>query len=279
MSPKDREPMKYVTRVAPGKPFSLAKVDPDARGPFTGKSDPNAKAELAARLVRLADLQERLYAQSEQSLLVVLQAMDTAGKDGVLRHVVGPLDSRGVHVVSFKAPNEEERAHDFLWRVHAKTPRKGEMVFFNRSHYEDVLVPRVINTVPKAVWSRRYDHINAFESNLMDAGVRIVKLFLYISRAEQKQRLQDRLDDPEKHWKFDEADLKAREQWDDYMAAYGDAFAKCSTQQAPWYIVPSNHKWYRNLAVAYVLEKTLEEMDPQFPVRQDFDPKQYEIPD
>jgi PPK2 family polyphosphate:nucleotide phosphotransferase len=271
--------MKYVKRVEPGKKVSLDDIDADAQGPFSGKDDPRVAVELAERLKRLAELQERLYAESQRSLLVVLQAMDTAGKDGVLRHVVGPLDSRGVNVISFKAPNSEEASHDFLWRVHRHTPRKGAMAFFNRSHYEDVLVPRVQRLVPKSVWSARYEHINAFEAHLHDAGTRVIKLFLHISRDEQKRRLEERLSDPEKHWKFDPADLTARTQWDEYMAAYEDALSKCSTEQAPWFVVSANRKWYRNLAVAYVLEKTLEDMDPQFPVRKDFDPSQYVVPD
>jgi PPK2 family polyphosphate:nucleotide phosphotransferase len=271
--------MKYVRRVARGKKLKLDDVDADAQDGFRGKDDPRVQVELAERIERLASYQERLFAEQRRAVLVVLQAMDTAGKDGVLRHVVGPLDSRGVDVVSFKAPNSEEAAHDFLWRVHQKVPRKGQITFFNRSHYEDVLVPRVMKLVPKQVWARRYEHINAFEKALDDAGIRIVKLFLHISREEQKRRLEERLSDPEKHWKFDEADLVARAHWDDYMRAYAEALSSCSTGYAPWYIVPANKKWYRNLAVAYVLEKTLEDMDPQFPKRQGFDPKKFTIAD
>jgi PPK2 family polyphosphate:nucleotide phosphotransferase len=272
--------MKYAVRVEHGKTLKLEEdVDADANGGFRGKDDPRVQVELARRIERLAYYQERLLAEQQRALLVVLQAMDTAGKDGVLRHVVGPLDSRGVEVVSFKAPNSEEAAHDFLWRVHQKAPRKGQIAFFNRSHYEDVLVPRVMKLVPKRVWQRRYEHINAFEAMLDDAGIRVLKIFLHISRAEQKQRLEERLSDPEKHWKFDEADLVARAHWDDYMKAYADALSACSTQRAPWYIVPANRKWYRNLAVAYVLEKTLEDMDPKFPTRENFDPKKFVIPE
>jgi PPK2 family polyphosphate:nucleotide phosphotransferase len=271
--------MKYVQRVVPGKKLKLDDVDADAQGGFRGKDDPRVQVELKERIERLAHYQERLFAEQQRSLLVVLQAMDTAGKDGVLRHVVGPLDSRGVEVVSFKAPNSEEIAHDFLWRVHNKAPRKGQITFFNRSHYEDVLVTRVMKLVPKSVWHARYAHINAFEDMLADSGIQVLKLFLHISRDEQKRRLEERLSDPEKHWKFDEADLVARARWDDYMKAYADALSACSTRRAPWYIVPANQKWYRNLAIAYVLEKTLEEMDPKFPKREGFDPKKYVIPD
>jgi PPK2 family polyphosphate:nucleotide phosphotransferase len=271
--------MKHVVRVEPGKKLKLHDIDADAQGGFKGKSDPRVQVELTNRIERLAYYQERLFAEQKRSLLVVLQAMDTAGKDGVLRHVVGPLDSRGVDVVSFKAPNSEEAAHDFLWRVHAKTPRRGHITFFNRSHYEDVLVARVMKLVPKRVWQRRYEHINAFEASLADAGTQVVKIYLHISRDEQKRRLEERLRDPEKHWKFDPGDLVAREHWDRYMEAYEEAMSCCSTRHAPWYVVPANQKWYRNLAVAYVLEKTLEEMDPKFPVVKDFDPKAYVIPE
>ncbi len=271
--------MKYVKRVDPDKKLSLKHIDADEQGPFEGKEDPRATAELEGRIRRLAKLQERLYSEGRRSLLVVLQAMDTAGKDGVLRHVVGPLDSRGVSVVSFKVPNAEEASHDFLWRAHRKTPRQGEIVFFNRSHYEDVLVPRVMKSVSPEVWSKRYEHINAFEALLADSGTRVVKFFLHISREEQKRRLMERLNKPEKRWKFDPNDLVARAHWDDYMAAYEDALTRCSTEHAPWYVVPSNRKWYRNLGVAYVLEQVLSDMDPKPPERADFDPKSYVIPD
>jgi PPK2 family polyphosphate:nucleotide phosphotransferase len=197
--------------------------------------------------------------------LVVLQALDTAGKDGVLRKVAGPLDSRGVTVHSFKVPNSEELAHDYLWRIHQKTPKKGEMVFFNRSHYEDVLVVRVLDIVPKERWKKRYDHINNFEKMLSDEGTRIVKLYLHISKKEQKKRLQERLDDPEKHWKFEAGDLKMRARWDDFREAYDDAMTKTSTDYAPWYVVPADHKWARDLAVARVLVEILEDMNPKYP--------------
>jgi PPK2 family polyphosphate:nucleotide phosphotransferase len=208
----------------------------------------------------------------------VLQAMDTAGKDGALHHVVGPLDSRGVHVVTFKAPNDEELAHDYLWRVHRWTPRRGEMTFFNRSHYEDVLAVRVFDLQPKSVWSRRYDHITAFEKMLGDEGTRVVKFFLHISKDEQKRRLQERLDDPDKRWKFDPSDLKARAKWDDFEAAYEDVLSRTSTEEAPWYVVPANRKWMRDLAVANVLVQVLEDMNPQIPTV-NLDPSKIVIPD
>lgn len=271
--------MKYALQVAPRKKLKLKDVDADAQGEFSGKDDPRVEREMTGRLARLAEYQERLFAEKQRSLLVVLQAMDTAGKDAVLHHVVGPLDSRGTEVVNFGVPNAEEAAHDFLWRVHAKAPRKGQLTLFNRSHYEDVLVTRVMKLVDKPTCLRRYQHINAFEAALTDAGTTIVKIFLYISRAEQKQRLEERLSDPEKHWKFDPADLVARAHWDDYMSAYEDAMSATSTRHAPWFVVPSNRKWYRNLAVAYVLEKTLERMDPKYPKPKGFDPKKYKIAD
>ncbi len=221
--------MKLAHRVEPGEVVKLADIDPDAKGSFAGKDDPRIHKQLHADAVALCGLQERLYAEQERSVLVILQAMDTAGKDGVLRKVVGPLDSRGVQVASFKAPTGEELVHDYLWRIHQKTPRKGDMVFFNRSHYEEVLVVRVLGLKPKAVWKKRYDHINAFERELGDEGTRIVKIFLHISRDEQKLRLQERLDDPDKHYKFDQADLDARAKWDDYTAAYEEVFTRTST--------------------------------------------------
>jgi PPK2 family polyphosphate:nucleotide phosphotransferase len=265
-------------RVAPLEKLRLAKIDPNDKAGFDGKDDPRYLASLARLTARLNELQERLYAEQQQSLLVVFQAMDTGGKDGVLRSVVGPLDSRGVHVVSFKAPNAEELAHDFLWRCHLKTPRRGEMTFFNRSHYEDVIVVRVLDLVDKKVWQARYDLINEFERTLRHGGTRVVKLYLHISKDEQKERLEERLADPTKHWKFEPKDLEMRERWADFMQAYEDALSKCSTEAAPWYVVPANRKWVRNLAVAEVLVKTLEEMDPKYP-RVSWDPSKIKIPD
>jgi PPK2 family polyphosphate:nucleotide phosphotransferase len=257
--------MARAKHIKPGDKVRLEDIDPGEKDGFAGRDDPRYQEELAKKLERLVELQEKLYAEQKQSLLVVLQALDTAGKDGVLRKVAGPLDSRGVYVYSFKVPNAEELAHDYLWRVHEKTPRKGDIVFFNRSHYEEVLVVRVLDLVPKERWKRRYDHINAFEKMLSDEGTRIVKLYLHISKKEQKKRLQERLDDPEKHWKFEAADLKMRARWDDFMEAYDEAIAKTSTDYAPWYVVPADHKWARDLAVARVLVEILEEIDPQYP--------------
>jgi PPK2 family polyphosphate:nucleotide phosphotransferase len=263
--------MALAYKVKPGSKFSLKDIDPNEKGRFDGKNDPMYEEELLTAIEKLIKLQEKLYAEARQSLLVVLQAMDTAGKDGVLRKVVGPLDSRGVHVATFKAPSSEDLAHDYLWRVHAKTPKRGDMMFFNRSHYEDVLVVRVLDLVPKAVWKRRYDHINAFEKMLSDEGTRVVKFYLHISKDEQKRRLEERLHDPQKHWKFDPADLKMRAKWDDFMAAYDEAIERTSTDEAPWYVIPANRKWIRDLAVAQVLVQTLEAMDPKYP-KKEIDP-------
>ena len=265
-------------RVTPGDPVKLSDIDPDERGPFEDKHDPKA-LELSLKLAaRLDALQEKLYAAQAQSLLVVLQAMDTGGKDGVLRSVVGPLDSRGVHVVSFKAPTPDERAHDFLWRCHVKTPRAGEITFFNRSHYEDVLVTRVLDLVPKSTWKARYELINDFERLLEHSGTTVVKVFLHISKDEQKARLEARLADERKQWKFDPVDLKMRARWDDFQQAYEAALSKCSSKSAPWFVVPANHKWYRDLAVREILVETLEKMDPQQPDVH-WDAKSIVIPD
>jgi PPK2 family polyphosphate:nucleotide phosphotransferase len=217
----------------------------------------------------LAGLQERLYAEGERSLLVVLQALDAGGKDGTIKHVFRGLNPAGSKVVSFKVPSAEERSHDFLWRVHAKAPARGEVVVFNRSHYEDVLVVRVHGLVPDDVWRPRYGFINDFEANLAAAGTRIVKLFLHISKEEQAERFQARLDDPTKHWKFRTGDLAERARWDDYQAAFEEAISNTSTAAAPWYVVPADRKWYRNWAVGRILVETLQGMDPQYPPGED----------
>jgi PPK2 family polyphosphate:nucleotide phosphotransferase len=246
----------------PGTPVNLADFDPDDKG---GMSKDDAKKELEDLRERLANLQEKLYAERAQSLLIVLQGTDTGGKDGTIKHVFEGINPQGVNVASFKAPTPDELAHDFLWRVHQQTPAKGFITIFNRSHYEDVLVVRVNNLVPEDVWQNRYDHINAFERLLADSGTHILKFYLHISRAEQKERLQARLDDPEKHWKFSKGDLPVREQWNEYMQAYQDMLTRCNTVYAPWYIIPANRKWYRNLVVSRVIVETLEQMNPQFP--------------
>jgi PPK2 family polyphosphate:nucleotide phosphotransferase len=270
--------MKLAHHVKPGAKLRLADIDPDASGPFDGKGDKAAVKLMNEYSQRLSDLQERLYAEQSRSLLVVLQALDTAGKDGVLRKVVGPLDSRGVNVATFKAPNAEELHHDYLWRIHQKVPRKGDIVFFNRSHYEDVLVVRVMGLAPNSVWKRRFDHINDFERMLGDEGTRVVKIYLHISKDEQKRRLEERLEDPDKLWKFEPKDLEMRARWDDFIEAYEDAVTRTSTAAAPWWVVPANRKWFRDLCVAQILVDVLDDMNPAYP-KASFEADKIVIPD
>jgi PPK2 family polyphosphate:nucleotide phosphotransferase len=251
--------------VAPGEAPHL-----DERDPAATAGAPGDKKQTKAALDDLSDelgaLQDRLYAESGQALLVVLQALDAGGKDGTVKHVFRGTNPQGVRVTSFTVPTEAELAHDFLWRIHAAAPRRGYIGIFNRSHYEDVLVARVHELVPEPVWRARYDHINAFEALLAgDASTRVVKLFLHISREEQAERLQKRLDDPRKRWKFNRADLDERKRWDDYMAAYEEAIARTSTERAPWYVVPADHKWFRNWAVSRIVIEALQDMDPRYP--------------
>ncbi len=249
-------------RPAPGRKIVLADYDPD----YHGNYDKNkARKEEKALEERLTMLQERLYAEGKQSLLVVLQAMDAGGKDGAIKKVFDSINPQGIRVTNFKVPSPLELSHDFLWRVHHHVPPKGYIGIFNRSHYEDVLVVRVNKLVNEETWHKRYDHINHFEWLLADSGTRILKFFLHISKAEQKERLQERLDLPEKHWKFSKGDLPVREQWDDYMQAYEDAITRCNTDYAPWHIIPANRKWYRNLVITRTIVQALEEMNPQFP--------------
>ncbi len=216
-------------------------------------------------LDRLESLQERLWVEGSRSVLVVLQAMDTGGKDGTISHVFRAMNPAGVEVASFKKPTDEELAHHFLWRIEKRLPVPGEIVIFNRSHYEDVLVVRVHGLVPEDVWSGRYEEINEFEARVTQTGTTIVKCFLHISYDEQRERLLARLDDPDKHWKFNEGDIDERARWEDYRAAYEDAIARCSTEAAPWFVVPADRKWYRNWAVANLLAETLEQLDPRYP--------------
>ena len=214
---------------------------------------------------RLGDLQELLYAGHRHKVLIILQGIDTSGKDGTVRHVMSGVSPAGVRVVSFKKPTEEELDHDFLWRVHAKTPASGEIAVFNRSHYEDVLVVRVHNLVKEKIWRKRYEQINAFERTLAASGTVILKFFLHISKAEQRKRLQERIDDPKKHWKYQHGDIEERKLWDDYMEAYDDVLEKTSTKHAPWYVVPSNAKWYRNLVISSVIVEALESLKMEYP--------------
>jgi PPK2 family polyphosphate:nucleotide phosphotransferase len=250
-------------QVRTGMHVDLSAMDPDASEVYTGRHD--VKDELKHHRQRIGALQDRLYAEHDQSLLVVLQAMDTGGKDGAIRGVFEGVNPQGCQVTSFKQPSAEELDHDFLWRYHQKTPGRGMIGIFNRSHYEDVLIVRVRSLVPEAVWRERYAAINAFEDLLTRNRTTVLKFYLHISRDEQKRRLQSRLDDPEKHWKFSRADLRERERWDDYQVAFEETISRCSTERAPWYVVPANHKWYRNLVIARTIADTLEAMDPRFP--------------
>lgn len=250
-------------RIEPGKPAGLAKRDPEDTGQFRDKAV--ALEELKRNIARMADLHELLYAESRRALLIVLQAMDAGGKDGTIRHVMTGVNPQGCQVTPFKVPSAEEAKHDYLWRIHKAVPAKGNIGIFNRSHYEDVLVARVHKLVPKDVWMRRYDEINAFENMLAANDTKILKFFLHISPDEQKKRLEQRLSDPVKNWKVSEADFAERKLWADYMEAYEDAIAKCSTDSAPWYVIPANRKWFRNFAVSSIIVGTLETMDLKYP--------------
>ncbi len=246
-----------------GERVDLKEYDPDFSGEYEHKHD--AHEQVQTNRERLSALQEVLYAEHKHALLIILQAMDAGGKDGTIRHVMRGINPQGVQVTSFKVPTAEELDHDFLWRIHKHTPGRGTIGIFNRSHYEDVLIVRVNELVPKHVWQARYDHINAFEQMLADSGVTILKFFLHISKDEQKQRFEDRLNEPDKHWKFSRADLEVRTQWDHYMAAYEDALTFCHTEWAPWHIVPANKKWYRNLVISNTIVETLEGLDMRYP--------------
>jgi PPK2 family polyphosphate:nucleotide phosphotransferase len=250
-------------RVEPGRPVSLADVNPGETEHYRKKKD--VAKELEAQRKRIRNLQERLYAENERGLLVVLQAMDTGGKDGTIKHVFEGINPQGCRVSSFKAPSAEEANHDFLWRYHKSVPAKGRIGIFNRSHYEDVLVVRVKGIVPEEVWRERYGLINDFERGLALSGITVLKFFLHISKDEQKRRLQARLDDPDKLWKFSSNDIKERVFWDAYQRAFEDTINNCSTEHAPWYVVPANTKWYRNLVVARTIADTLEALDPRYP--------------
>jgi PPK2 family polyphosphate:nucleotide phosphotransferase len=255
--------MTQQSLVPPDKSVKLSDYDPGYTAGHASKAE--TKAELKRNGKRLQELQEVLWAEGKHALLIVLQALDAGGKDGTISHVMRGVNPQGCQVTSFKVPTEEELAHDYLWRVHKATPRRGYIGIFNRSHYEDVLVVRVHNLVPEAVWQQRYDQINQFEKLLVDSGTKILKFFLYISKDEQKERFEARLRDPRKNWKFSTADVKERRYWDDYMRAYEDALSRCSTPWAPWHVIPADHKWYRNLAVSQVIVETLEKLDMHVP--------------
>lgn len=250
--------------VKPGRKLDLDEFDPDdthlVRG---GKTEGKVQNEAIRK--RLSDLQELLYAGHEWKLLIVLQGMDTSGKDGAIRHVMSGFNPVGTRVVSFKKPSPEELDHDYLWRVHRQTPAKGEAVVFNRSHYEDVLIVRVHNLVPKSTWQKRYDQINAFEQMLHDEGAVILKFFLHISKKEQRARLQARIEDPTKRWKFQHTDVEERKLWKEYQQAYEDALSQTSTELAPWYVVPANQKWYRNYVLGSTIAEALEALHMNYP--------------
>jgi PPK2 family polyphosphate:nucleotide phosphotransferase len=249
-------------RIEPGTRVRLAGRDlRDTLGWDKARAEPATTEELD----RLADLQDRFWAESKRAVLVVLQGIDAAGKDGTIKKVMTAFNPQGSPVTSFKVPSVEELAHDYLWRVHRAMPRKGEIGIFNRSHYEDVLVVRVHDLVPRSVWSKRYDQINAFERHLAANGTTIVKFFLAIDREEQRARFQARYDDPTKRWKFSMGDLEERKRWDDYQAAFDEALSKTSTDVAPWYVIPANRKWFRNLAVATILADTIADLKPAYP--------------
>ena len=242
-------------RVDPASFGGIDTIDSNANG---GYDKSTAKPIMKALNARVEELQEHLYAHGKERLLVVLQATDTGGKDGTIRAVFDRTNPQGVHVASFKKPTSEELAHDYLWRIHKHAPAKGDITIFNRSHYEDVLVVRVRELVEEEVWRKRYEHIRNFEQLLVDEGTTIIKIYLHISKDEQRERLQARIDDPAKHWKFEMGDLEERNLWDDYQAAFRDMLTETSTLDAPWYVVPANRKWYRNIVISQILVNTLE---------------------
>ncbi|MBK1643870.1 polyphosphate kinase 2 [Thiocapsa imhoffii] len=257
--------MSYRKRfgVAPDSKVDLSKIDASFKDQHETHED--ALADIEAQKQRLRDLQYLLYAEGQQSLLIVLQGRDAAGKDGTINHVLGAMNPQGCSVTGFKVPSKEEAAHDFLWRYHQHAPGRGQVAIFNRSHYEDVLVQRVHDMVPRAVWSKRYAHINAFEQMLADHGTRILKFYLHIDSDEQLRRFKQRIDDPARHWKISEGDYAERPFWDAYTSAFEDALSQCSTEHAPWFVIPSNHKWFRNLAISKIVVETLESLKMSFP--------------
>ena len=257
--------MKYIKkfRVEPGSKVDLSKVDASFKD--THESHEHALPEIELYSQKLHDLQYLMYAEGKRSLLICLQGRDAAGKDGTINHVLGAMNPQGCPVTGFKVPSKEEAAHDFLWRYHKATPGTGQVAIFNRSHYEDVLVVRVHNLVPKAVWSKRYKHINNFEKMLYDNGTHILKFYLHIDAEEELKRFKMRIDDPARHWKISDGDYAERPFWDAYTSAFEDSLSKCSTEHAPWFIIPSNHKWFRNLAISKIVSETLESLNMKFP--------------
>lgn len=249
-------------RIAPDSRVRLKNFPPDATG---DEDKASARHKVQKLQKRMDELQFQLYAEQKRSLLICLQASDAGGKDGVVRHVIGSMNPQGCRVVAFKQPSAEELAHDFLWRIERQTPRRGEIVIFNRSQYESVLVVRVHDLEPKSVWSKRYDEINDFERRLVASGTHILKFFLHISKEEQLKRFKERLKDPARQWKISEADYTERKYWDAYQSAYEDALSKCSTDHAPWFVIPSNHKWFRNLVITQIITDTMEKLGIQLP--------------
>jgi PPK2 family polyphosphate:nucleotide phosphotransferase len=249
--------------VTPGTKVKLSKYD--ANDTLGWEKGHKTKAALEKTVERLDKLQYLLYAEHKHALLIVLQGLDAAGKDGTIRHVMAGINPQGCVVTPFKKPTPEEMSHDYLWRIHKAVPTIGDIGIFNRSHYEDVLVVRVHDLVPKGVWSKRYDQINSFEQMLTENNVRVLKFFLHISKDEQKERFQARIDDKDRRWKISDADFAERKFWDNYTKAYEDALSRCSTSAAPWYVIPSNKKWFRNLAVSHCIVEALEDMKMKFP--------------
>jgi len=259
--------LRQVLRVPPKTRFSMSDHDP---GAMHGWDKDEAREATKEQLKRLGDLHDKLWAEAKHPVLVVMQGIDAAGKDGAIGTVVGAFNPQGVSVSAFKVPTAEEAAHDFLWRIHKRVPAKGEIGVFNRSHYEEVLVVRVHDLVPREVWATRYETIRQFEDMLTQTGTRIVKFFLYISKEEQRERLQERHDNPKKQWKFSMGDIEERKLWDKYMEAYEDALSETSTADSPWYAIPSNRNWFRDLAISTILADTLEDLKPSYPEPEEF---------
>lgn len=258
--------LRTALRVRPTTRVDLSERDP---ADFHGWTRNDAERATAERLANLVDLQDQLWAEGKHALLVVLQGIDASGKDGAIRHVMSAFNPQGCYVASFKVPTPEEAAHDFLWRVHKRVPGKGEIGVFNRSHYEEVLVVRVHELVPRAVWSGRYKLIRDLEKLLIETGTTIVKFFLHIDRDEQRERLQERYENPRKRWKFSMGDLNERKLWDKYMGAYEDALSETSTTDSPWYVIPANRNWFRDLAISTILSDTIEGLKPSYPDPED----------
>ena len=250
-------------RVTPASKVTLSKVDASYKGEH--KNHKSALVEIEKYNQKIRELQYLMYAEHKHSLLICLQGRDAAGKDGTINHVLGAMNPQGCTVTGFKQPSVEEADHDFLWRCHKATPGRGRVAIFNRSHYEDVLIQRVHKMVPKKIWAARYEHINNFEKLLADDNTTVLKFYLHIDAEEQLSRFKQRIDDPARHWKISESDYGEARYWDDYTAAFEDVLEKCSTQHAPWFVIPANHKWFRNLAISHIVTRTLESLNMQFP--------------